>query len=54
VEVASVTGHGPAAKAGLKIGDIIIKIDAKYNPRIKAIVAYIGRDKKPGATKRAE
>jgi len=45
--VASLAADGPAAKAGIKQGDIIIKVDGKEMTESNDLLAAI-RDKKPG------
>jgi len=49
VEVAEVSTNGPAANAGIKQGDIIIKIDGKDVTQASDVLGSV-RDKRPGDT----
>jgi putative serine protease PepD len=49
--VASVTPGGPAARAGLHVGDVIVSIDGKPTPTISALSGVLA-ELKPGQTVR--
>lgn len=46
-KIADVYPGTPAAKAGIKIGDVILKFDGKDTPDFQALAALVGK-KKPG------
>jgi S1-C subfamily serine protease len=50
VLVSNVTKNSPAEKAGLKVGDIIVKVDNRTVYRFEDMVIYLERYKSPGDT----